>query len=438
MNTNQAPAKSRKFATAQFVLCSLLGIFMFFGEITINGVKAIPLQHLTNLMKAILGSYAPYYVLTLVVLGTILPFVKKTWNRSVTDIVFTVFKLLGVVIAIMAVFHVGPEFLHQPSYIPFLFNSLVTPITYMMPVMGFFFVTLLNYGLAEFLAEFLRGIMQKVWKTPGESALDAIVSFSGGYAGAVMVTTDFYKKGIYTGRQSVIIATGFSTVAIGFLLIMANALQITEYWNLFFFASFFVTFAVTAITARIPPITKIPDTYYDKPAVKEPLPNMNIFQRAVKNGVDAAQNARPYLTLCKEYYLGDAITMMCSVSASILSIGLLGLLIADFTPLFDIIGYIFYPFTALMQLPEPMLAAKASAMELAEMFLPTLMVASAPLITKFTVAVTSVSAVLFFSASIPCLVSTDIPVKFKDILIIWVERTILSLILAAAIGWIFL
>ena len=87
-----------------------------------------------------------------------------------------------------------------------------------------------------------------------------------------------------------------------------------------------------------------------------------------------------------------------------------------------------------MQLPEPMIAAKAAAIEIAEMFLPTALVAASPIVTKFTIAVTSVSAVLFFSASIPSLLSTDIPVKMRDILLIWIERTILSIIFAGLIA----
>lgn len=118
-------------------------------------------------------------------------------------------------------------------------------------------------------------------------------------------------------------------------------------------------------------------------------------------------------------------------------IGLLGMLVAEYTPLFDVLGYLFYPFTWLLRLPEPLLAAKAAAIEIAEMFLPSMLVVESAIITKFTIAVTSVSAILFFSASIPCLLSTDIPVRMKDVILIWFERTVLSLIAAAAIGHIF-
>lgn len=110
---------------------------------------------------------------------------------------------------------------------------------------------------------------------------------------------------------------------------------------------------------------------------------------------------------------------------------------SKYTPVFDIIGYIFVPFTWLIQLPEPVLAAKALATSIAEMFLPAPLVANASAGTRLVVAVACVSEILFFSASIPCMMSTEIPLKMKDYLIIWVERVILSILLTAPFVYLF-
>jgi nucleoside recognition membrane protein YjiH len=67
------------------------------------------------------------------------------------------------------------------------------------------------------------------------------------------------------------------------------------------------------------------------------------------------------------------------------------------------------------------------------MFLPALLVTEAPFITKFLVGIVSVSEILFFSASIPCIITTEIPLTIKDYLIIWVERVVISIIIAAPI-----
>ena len=121
-----------------------------------------------------------------------------------------------------------------------------------------------------------------------------------------------------------------------------------------------------------------------------------------------------------------------------LSIGLLGMLLALFTPVFQIIGYIFYPFTTLIRLPEALQAAQAIATPNAEMFLPAAFVVEASLATRYVVSVVCISELLFFSAVIPCILSTKIPVTIPQILVLWVERVILSILLAGLVAMIFL
>ena len=118
-----------------------------------------------------------------------------------------------------------------------------------------------------------------------------------------------------------------------------------------------------------------------------------------------------------------------------MSIGLVALILADYTPVFDWLGYIFYPITLLLQIPEPLLAAKATFLGLAEMYLPVLVVVNAPELTRFIISVMSITQVLMFSTTIPCVVATEIPVSIKDMVIIWLERTILSFFIIVPISW---
>lgn len=427
-------SKNKKLSTFKFIVFSGVGVFLFFVNIEIGGVNVIPIQHIINLLKSLLGNALPYYGMLMVGYGALAPIITKKYKESTFELVFTVIKFIGLIIGFMAIFNIGPAPLMTSDMIPFLYFQLVIPIALSIPVTGIAYVLMLNFGLVEFIGELMRPIMRKVWRTPGESAVDAIVSFAGGYSMAVILTNEFYKKGIYTAREAVLISTGFSTVATSFLLVIVNTLGLTEHWTTFFFSCLVVTFAVSAITVRIPPINNIPNDYYDKPAKEIPASDESLFKRAVNKGIEAASNSAPLKVHFKNYYLGDALKMTSAVTASILTIGLLGLVIATFTPVFDLLAYLFYPFTKILQIPEPMIAAKAAAIEIAEMFLPSLLVINSPLITKFTIAITSVSAVLFFSASIPSLLSTEIPVKMKDIIFIWIERTIFSLILAAGIS----
>lgn len=71
------------------------------------------------------------------------------------------------------------------------------------------------------------------------------------------------------------------------------------------------------------------------------------------------------------------------------------------------------------------------------MLLPAVVVANSALHTRFIIAIVCVSEVLFFSASIPCMIATEIPIKMSDYIIIWIERVILSLLIAAPLVYIF-
>ena len=82
---------------------------------------------------------------------------------------------------------------------------------------------------------------------------------------------------------------------------------------------------------------------------------------------------------------------------------------------------------------ESAMVGEACAISLAEMFLPANIVATTSPFSQYVVAIMCVAEVLFFSASIPCVMGTDIDLSLKDILIIWVERVILSLVIAGVV-----
>lgn len=418
----------------KFLLFSAIGIFMFFIPISIGSKSTIPLDHLVTAIRSTLPSMAPIYALIVIILGGIRPFYLKTWNKDKVTTVFSLLKLLGIVVAFMAYFKLGPASLQEPDMIPFLYDKLVIPVGLIVPVGSVFLAFLVGYGLLEFIGVLMRPVMRPVWKTPGRSAVDAVASFVGSYSIGLLITNRVFKEGKYTVKEACIIATGFSTVSATFMIVVAKTLGLMEIWNVYFWSTLVITFLVTAITVRIKPLSSKSDSYYTGEGDPEKELTGNLVHNALNEGLKAVSMSMPLRKNVIEN-LKDGFIMTMGILPSILSVGLLGLVLAKYTPVFDVMGYIFYPFTLLLRIPEPMLAAKASALEIAEMFLPALLVANAPMVTKFVIGVVSVSSVLFFSASIPCILSTDIPITLPEILMIWIERTILTLLLAAPLAF---
>ncbi|MDV2682826.1 YjiH family protein [Alkalihalophilus lindianensis] len=421
----------------KFFLFSAIGIFVFFIPITIGERSTIPLDHIVQWLTATFPTVIPYYAGLVILLGALYPFITKSWKSDFTTMVFSLFKVLGLLVTVMILFNLGPAWLMAPSMGPFLFEKLVISVGLLVPIGAVFLALLVGYGLLEFIGVLMQPIMRPIWKTPGRSAIDAVASFVGSYSIGLLITNRVFKAGSYTVKEATIIATGFSTVSVTFMIVVANTLGIMDIWNLYFWTTLFVTFVVTAITVRIWPLSKISDEYITEEGKPEEVIKGDRFKHAWQGAMKASAQS-PSLIKNVGGNLKDGFLMTMSILPSIMSIGLLGLLLAEYTPFFDILGYIFYPFTSLVQLPDALLASKAAAIHVAEMFLPALLVVEAEVVTKFVVAVLSVSSILFFSALIPCILSTDIPISIPKLLVIWVQRTILSILIAAPIAYLFL
>lgn len=420
---------------AKFILLNAVGIFMFFITIQIGETKSIPVDFVVTKIRSI-----PYFELVycslIVAVGAVLPFIRKTWNKDKVTMVFSFLKLLAIPALILWLTKTGPARWFDGDMLPFIYNKVVAPVTCLVPVGAVFLAFLINYGLMEFIGVFMKPVMRPIWKTPGRSAVDAVASFVGSYSVGLLITNRVHKEGYYSTKEACIIATGFSTVSATFMIVVAKTLGgLVDHWNVYFWSTLIITFIVTALTTRIYPLSKKPDTGYRGMAViPEPtVEKGKLVSTALNEGLNACAQAPGILEGVKKNFI-DGLNMALGIGPSLMSIGFLGLLLAEYTPVFDIIGYIFVPFAMLMGFgSEAVLMGKACAISLAEMFLPAGIVGGASPMVQCVTAIVCVSEILFFSASIPCVLGTDIDISLKDILIVWVERIILSLILAALV-----
>ncbi|NLD16518.1 MAG: YjiH family protein [Tissierellia bacterium] len=418
--------------TIKLFAYSLFGAFMFFIPITIGERNTIPVDHIVKNLIAI-PNVIPIVGGIMITIGAILPFINGNWKKSMFNMVMSILGLCGLLFTLMILFNFGPEIITQPSMAPYVFELVVVPVIIIVPVGSIFLAFLIDYGLMELIGVFARPFMQTVFKVPGRAAVDAVSSFVGSYSIAVLITNGAYIDGKYTAREAATIATGFSTVSATFMIITANTLDLMDHWLLFFWTCLIVTFIVTAITSRIYPLKNMPETYHEnqKPNL-ESEEKGSFFRRAYEESMAVIEKADsvPVNTI-KNFKAG--LQLGLNIGPNIMSIGVISLLLANYTPIFDIIGYIFYPLTNILRIPEPMLAAKGVAVSLADMYIPAILNAGSPFINRFIIGVLCISELLFFSASIPCIMATDIPITIKDIVVIWFWRVIFTLLITTPI-----
>ncbi|MDK4278924.1 YjiH family protein [Corynebacterium accolens] len=414
---------------------SAIGAFVFFFPVTYKEKNSIPLDDMVTIVRDSIPAVVPWLIFALAVYGTVRSFSTGAFRQSALQAVFAVLNIAGAVISFLMVIDALPWVLGDEDLVPFLWNSIATPVGLIVPIGGTFLAFLIGFGLLEFVGVLMQPIMRPLWKTPGRSAIDAVASFVGSYSLGILVTDRVYQKGGYTGREAAVIATGFSTVSAAFMVIVAKQLDLMSIWGTYFAVTLLVTFLVTAITVRIPPLRTIPDEYCEgaEPDPEKPVEGSR-FKNAWREAMLALQRA-PSLPQAIWDNLRDGVRMAAAIVPSIMSVGLIGLLLARFTPIFEWIGYLFYPFAWIVQLPEPELGGKAAAMGIAEMFLPATAVAgSDSMVLKFVIGVVAVSAIIFFSALVPCILATKIPVKLSHLVIIWFERVALTIVIATPIA----
>ncbi len=434
-NTSDSGVKSYR-PIFKFIVWSFLGSFIFFVPVSINNTTTILLDHILTFIQNTVPWFGPLFALIIIVIGGLLPFYDKSWNRDGITTVLSILKLLGIGAGFMVYFRIGPGWLMEEDVLPFLWTKVAVPVAIIVPLGSIFLTFIICYGLLEFIGVLMQPVMRPVWKLPGRSAVDAVTSFVGSFAIAMFLTNHIYKEGKYTEREAAIILTGFSSVSASFMVIVARTLGLMENWNTFFWTTLLVTYLVSAITPRLYPLRSIRNGYYHGSGNPEPALKGNLLLNAVRSGLAAAEKSG---SLHRNIWanLKDGMFMTFRLISTIISVGLISLVLVETTPVFDYIGYIFYPFTYLTRLPDPGLVAKAAAVTMAEMFIPSVLVAGTPgvaMMSKFVVGVVSIALILFFSGSIPCLLATDVRLSVKNLIVIMLERAILSLLIAATIA----
>ena len=132
----------------------------------------------------------------------------------------------------------------------------------------------------------------------------------------------------------------------------------------------------------------------------------------------------------------NAVGMWFGVLPSVMAIGTIALALANNTPIFEILGKPFLPLLNLLQVPEALDASKTMIVGFTDMLTPSI-IASADItsvMTRFIVAVVSVTQLLYLSEVGGLILGSKLPVKLWELFVIFLERTIISLIIVCPLA----
>lgn len=433
----------------KFLIPSILGIGLFMVPIKGADGITIPVAMLASQISSLLGEAIPtitVFLISLSVIGTIVAkalkpafIIENSFLNNLFNVnqFWFIARLLGMIIAIITLTGVGPAWISSETTGGLLLFDLVPILFSVFLLAGFLLPLLLNFGLLEFFGALLMKVMRPVFTLPGRSSLDCIASWVGDGTIGVILTTKQYEEGFYTKREAAVIATTFSVVSITFSIAILSYLDLGEYFVPYYLTILFIGLVCALIMPRIPPLSRKPDTGYENVKLKAEIAipeGTTPVKWGLKQALAKAEKSTGIRGTVKEGFQ-NVMDMWLGVLPIVVTIGTIAVIIAEFTPFFTILGKPFEPILALLQIPEAEAAAQTMVVGFADMFLPAVIGSGIESeLTRFVIACISVTQLIYMSELGGLLLGSKLPLKMKDLILIFLLRTIISLPIAALVG----
>ncbi|WP_407690659.1 YjiH family protein [Salinibacillus xinjiangensis] len=416
--------------------------------ISYEGSLTIPVALLANWLQELLGDQLTRIMTVIITVTAILSllfklFIKKSnlspFLNSLLHVswFWTIVRILGAVFAILTYYQIGPEAIYSAATGGLLLRDLLHILFSVFLFAGLLLPLLLNFGLLELFGTVLQKVMRPLFTLPGRSSIDNLASWLGDGTIGVLLTSKQYEQGYYTKREAAVIGTTFSVVSITFCIVVIEQVHL-EHMFIPFYLTVLASGAVTAlIMPRIPPLSKIKDDYFreNQQAFDETIPEgRSSWGYGYELAVKRAGNSKGVKQFVTEGFQ-NVLDMWMGVAPIVMTFGTIALILAEHTPLFTWLGYPFIPLLELMQLPDAKAASETLLIGFADMFLPALLIESVSSdLTRFVIACLSVTQLIYMSEVGGLILGSKIPVNIKDLFIIFLLRTLISLPIIVVIG----
>ena len=413
-------AENRSKNLAKFLIPSIVGIVLFMIPLKHNGEWTILVKILADFIGGALGGVLPILCVLIVTISAVMSVIalakpKFIMENAILKDTFSVTPVWVIIRVVGAAFiwltYLGIDagddatgFVHmitEGGAGGFVLGDLLTVLVIIFAIAGLLLPLLLDFGLLEFLGALLTKVMRPLFKIPGRAAVDCVTSWIGDGTLGVMLTCNQYEGGYYSAREASIIATTFSAVSITFSIVVLAQVNLMQHFGVYYLLICLVGIVCAIIVPRIPPLSMKKDTYLvEGRAMPEEIPSQ--YKNSFDYGMDLALKRVAEHKGAGEFFtngLKNAVGMWFGVLPTVMAVGTISLMLANNTPIFEILGKPFVPLLNLLQVPEAVEASKTMLVGFTDMLTPAIIASEgiASEMTRFIVAVVSVTQLIYLS-----------------------------------------
>lgn len=436
---------------AGFLVPSIVGIVLFMIPVKYDGNWTVTVKIIADWIGGLLAGILPLLCVLIITVSAVLSLIALAKPKFIMDnailadtfsvsVVWVIVRCIGAVFVWMVYLGLGTEggkdlvsLITDGGAGGFVVSDLLTVLVIIFLIAALLLPLLLDFGLLEFVGALLTKIMRPVFKIPGRAAVDCITSWIGDGTLGVMLTCNQYEGGYYSEREASVIATTFSAVSITFSIVVLEQVDLMQYFGLYYLMICLVGVACAIIVPRIPPLSMKKDRYVvEGKAMPDTLPEP--YKTSTEYGLDLAMKKVGEFRGIGQFLengMKNAVGMWFGVLPTVMAIGTIALVLANNTPIFEICGKPFMPLLELLQVPEAAEASKTMIVGFTDMFTPSIIAAEgiASEMTRFIVASVSVTQLIYLSEVGGLILGSKLPVNIVELFIIFLERTIISLII---------
>ena len=417
----------------KFFFYSLFGIFYFFIPVY-SGKPLLTIS--ISAAKEITGKYLAWIIILFGIIFCLIILINPPINRIKRHIAgkkyaIKIIYLSGILIGILTLFQIGPQFIIQ-SDTGGKALSLASNVFITVFFAGTVVTLISSYGLFQFIGILIEPLMRPLYKLPGCAGMDIITSITTSPAVAIYLSDKLFLAKLYTKREAASIVTNFSFCSLGFFIVVCEIAGISQYYVQVVFSSIFISFIISLITIRIPPLSYIPDVYVDGTTITIEKGKMdennkdkaNILKRAWDSALNTAIK-----TTSIEILNGIVNSAFFAIKTVcyILLISTATLIISSYTPLFQWIGVPIIPILQILNIPNAVEIAPSVLAGICELALPTLLIADKIVdpAASFFIVVLSTQQIIFFTESANAIIESSIPLKIWQLVATFFIRTVI-------------
>lgn len=426
----------------RFLIPSLIGLLLFLVPFPSEDGFTILFGLYSDWVNAKLGFILVEIMVTLAVIaalaGMYFMAFKPDWEKrhpilhamSAVTVGWLLLRIIGAVISLMVYFKFGPEVLRLEdtgvvvvTELTIAFVIVILPACFLMPL-------LTEFGAMDFFGTMVAPVFRKLFRLPGRAAVDATASFISASNIGILVTGQQYRRGFYTGREAVAVATNFSVVSLPFAFVIAEVSGIGSQFFAWYMTAIVACVVCAAISPRIPPISRIPDEFINGKASDDRMKQRNtdgsILSRSLDNAISAAAKTPPIPEMAR---MGNIMMFeqVFSIIGPMVAVGTLAAAAAFYSPIGEWISMPIAWVLSFFDIENASRVAPGFIFGFLDQYIPTIVASTIDSARmKFVLAGLSLTQLIFMAETGLVMLRVGLPLTLLQLVQIFIVRTIVT------------